>query len=94
MDPTVEEERAVEERGHDAAGVEEERGAGVVEERGIGVVEEEWGAGVEEERGVGMEEERGAGVEPHAKDAEEGAWWWVDAEEQASTPVGVGKWQG
>jgi hypothetical protein len=87
MDPTVEEERAVVERGHDAAGVEEERGAGVVEERGIGVVEEEWGAGVEEERGVGMEE-------PHAKDAEEGAWWWVDAEEQASTPVGVGKWQG
>jgi hypothetical protein len=40
MDPTVGEERAVVERGHDAAGVEEERGAGVVEERGIGVVEE------------------------------------------------------
>jgi hypothetical protein len=31
MDPAVE-ERAVEERGHDATGVEEERGIGIVEE--------------------------------------------------------------
>jgi hypothetical protein len=36
-------------------------------------------------------EERGTGVEPHAKNVEEGAWWRVDAEEQAPTPVGVGK---
>jgi hypothetical protein len=45
---------------------------------------------VEEERGTGVEEERDAGVEAHVKDAEEGARWRADAEEER-VPAGVGE---